>query len=70
WINPVSKVSVREADGYSVALSWILFPMCRIIADYSYTDFSDSIKSRVLPDGTIDYIDEENCVTLRLSMDF
>lgn len=70
WINPVSKVSVKEADGCSIALSWILFPMCRVIADYSYTDFSDSIKSRVLPDGTIDYIDEENCVTLRLSMDF
>ncbi len=70
WINPVSKVSVHEADGYSVALNWILFPMCRIIADYSHTDFSDSIKARVLPNGTIDYIDKENCVTLRLSMDF
>lgn len=70
WINPVSHVSVKEADGYSIALNWILFPMCRIIADYSYTDFSDPIKARVLSDGTIDYIDEENCLTLRLSMNF
>ncbi|MBF0388674.1 MAG: hypothetical protein HQK71_01075 [Desulfamplus sp.] len=70
WINPVSKVSVRYADGYSLALNWILFPMCRIIADYSYTDFSDPIKVRVLPDGKVDYIDEESCLTLRLSMDF
>ncbi|MBF0243145.1 MAG: hypothetical protein HQK64_11815, partial [Desulfamplus sp.] len=67
---PVSKVSVRYADGYSLALNWILFPMCRIIADYSYTDFSDPIKVRVLPDGKVDYIDEESCLTLRLSMDF
>ncbi len=70
WINPVSSVSVKEADGYSLAINWILFPMCRIIADYSYTDFSDSIKARVLSDGTVDYIDEENCLTLRLNMDF
>ncbi|MBF0378945.1 MAG: hypothetical protein HQK72_15915 [Desulfamplus sp.] len=70
WINPVSNVSVREADGYSLAVNWILFPMCRVIADYSHTEFSDQIKARVLPDGAIDYIDEENCLTLRLSMDF
>ncbi len=70
WINPVSHVSVEEADGFSIALNWIMFPMCRLVADYSYTDFSDPIKVRVLPDGSTDYIDEENCVTLRLSMDF
>lgn len=70
WINPASHVSVRGADGYTLAVNWILFPMCRIIADYSYTDFSDPIRARVLSDGTIDYIDEENCLTLRLSMDF
>lgn len=70
WINPASHVSVREADSFSIALNWILFPMCRLITDYSYTDFSDPLKVRVLSDGTTDYMEKENCVTLRLAMDF
>ncbi|SLM32146.1 hypothetical protein MTBBW1_60046 [Desulfamplus magnetovallimortis] len=70
WINPASHVSVKEADAFSIAMNWIMFPMCRIVADYSFTDFSDKIKVRVLPDGSTDYIDKENCLTLRLAMDF
>lgn len=70
WINPDANVSVKEADAYSLAFNWVLFPMVRLIADYTHTEFSDEIRVRVRPDGTVDTIDEENVFTLRLSMDF
>ena len=71
WITPDAHVSVRKADAVSVALNWVLFPMCRIIADYTYTDLSDRIRVNVDPeDGEVDYIDRENVVTLRFSFDF
>jgi phosphate-selective porin OprO/OprP len=70
WINPASFVSVREADAYSLALNWVLFPMTRIILDYTHTDLSDPIRVRVLPDGSADYINAENVVTIRFSIDF
>jgi len=70
WINPVSYVSAETAKAYSLALNWILYPMARIILDYSHTDLSDPIRVRILPAGNIDYIDEENVVTLRFSIDF
>jgi len=70
WINPTSFVSVREADAYSAALTWALFPMHRFILDFTHTDLSDPIRVRVLPDGSVDYIEEENVVTLRYSLDF
>ncbi len=70
WINPVSHVSVEEADAYSLAINWILFPMHRVILDYTYTNLSDPIRVRVNTDGSVDYIDKENTVTLRYSINF
>lgn len=70
WINPAAYVSVEEADASSLALNWVLFPMARIVLDYTYTSFSDPIRVRVLNDGSTDYIEEENVVTCRFSIDF
>lgn len=70
WINPASYVSTENADAYSLALNWVLFPMCRIIIDYTHTDLSDPIRVRVLPDGEVDYIEKENVITARFSIDF
>jgi phosphate-selective porin OprO/OprP len=70
WINPDAQVSVEQADAISLALNWVLFPMVRVIADIAHTEFSDEIRVRVQPDGTVDTIDEENVFTLRLCMDF
>lgn len=70
WINPVSNISVREADSFSAAINWIPLPLLRVILDYTYTDLSDPIRVRVLPDGSIKYIEKENVVTLRCSLDF
>ncbi|RPJ82258.1 MAG: hypothetical protein EHJ94_02505 [Deltaproteobacteria bacterium] len=70
WINYSSYVSVRKADAFSIAVNWILFPMQRFIVDFTHTDFSDPIRVRVRPDGAVDYINEENVVTVRFSMDF
>jgi phosphate-selective porin OprO/OprP len=70
WINPVSHVSVDKAEAYSLAVNWILLPMHRIILDYTYTDLSDKIRVKVNTDGSIDYIDKENAVTLRYSISF
>jgi phosphate-selective porin OprO/OprP len=70
WINEDAYVSVREADAFSIAANWILYPMVRIIADYTYTDFSDPLRVRVNPDGRVDYIKNEKVLTLRFSIDF
>jgi len=70
WINPSAHVSVEEADQVSLALSWFPFPMVRATLDLSRTELSDDIRVNVQPDGTVDYIDEENVVTFRVSMDF
>lgn len=70
WINPASYVSVETADAYSVALNWVLYPMARIILDFTHTDLSDPIRSRILTDGEAEYIKEENVATLRFSIDF
>ncbi|MCE5273788.1 MAG: porin [Syntrophaceae bacterium] len=69
WIVKDANVSVRNADAASVCATWILFPMLRVVADYTYTDLSDPIKVRVNQNGSIDYINRENVLTLRLSMD-
>jgi phosphate-selective porin OprO and OprP len=70
WINSASYVSVSEADAYSLSLNWVLFPMARIVLDYTHTNLSDPIRVRVLPDGSVDYIEEENVVTIRFGIDF
>jgi phosphate-selective porin OprO and OprP len=70
WITSGAHVSVRRADTYSLAFNWLLFPMVRVVLDLSHTDMSDRIRVRVRPDGTVDYVDEENVATLRMSLDF
>lgn len=70
WINPAARVSVKEADSISLALNWILLPMHRILLDYTYTDLSDPIRVRVMPDGSVEYIEKENVITLRYGIDF
>jgi phosphate-selective porin OprO/OprP len=70
WINPASYVSVDKADAYSLALNWVLYPMARIVLDYTHTNLSDPIRVRILTDGSTDYIEEENVITCRFSLDF
>ncbi len=70
WINPASNVSVRKADGYSLALNWIPFPMCRMIFDITHTKFSDPILVHILSDGSSEFIEKENVFTTRFSIDF
>lgn len=70
WINPDAHVSAQRVDACSLALNWILFPMQRLIFDFSHARFSDPIRVRVQPDGRVDYIEEENVFTLRFSLDF
>lgn len=70
WINPGSFVSSEEADACSLALTWVMFPMCRMVADLSHTRLSDPVRARVRPDGHIDYVDEENVLTARFCIDF
>lgn len=69
WINPAAYVSVRKADSASLSLNWILMPMHRILLDYTYSDLSDPIRVKVNPDGSVDYIDLENVITLRYCID-
>jgi phosphate-selective porin OprO/OprP len=70
WITQGANVSVRDANALSVAATWFLFPVLRVIADYTYTDLSDPIRVRVDPNGNIQYINRENVLTLRLAMEF
>ena len=70
WIRPAAFVSVEKADAFTIAGTWLPFPMVRLILDWTHTRFSDPIRVRVNPDGTVDYVDKENVLTLRLSMDF
>ena len=70
WIKPDTFVSTRQADAITISLNWILFPMHRILFDYTYTCFDDPIRARVLPDGHVDYLGKENVLTARFSMDF
>jgi phosphate-selective porin len=70
WITQDAYVSVRHANGMSFALNWVLVPMQRFIIDYTHTDFSDPIRVRVHPDGTVDYINKENVIIIRYTIDF
>jgi phosphate-selective porin OprO/OprP len=70
WITPGAHVSVRRADTYTLAFNWLLFPMYRVVLDASHSDLSDRIRVRVRPDGSVDYVEEENVLTLRMSLDF
>ncbi|MGA1796462.1 MAG: OprO/OprP family phosphate-selective porin [bacterium] len=70
WIKQDAHVSVREADAFSVALNWIPYPMVRLMLDYTRTDLSDPILVRRNPDGSINYIEEEQVSTLRLYISF
>ncbi len=70
WIQPGTYVSVADADAWSLAINWILLPMHRIVLDYTHTDLSDPIRVRVHPDGSVDYINDEEVLVLRYSIDF
>lgn len=70
WIQEEAFVSVEEADAYTIAINWILHPTHNIVFDYTHTDFTDPIRVRVNPNGHVDYIDEENVFTIRLSINF
>ena len=70
WIQADAHVSAESADAVSLAANWILYPMHRIILDYTHTEFSDPLRVRVHPDGRIDYVDRERVVTVRWSTDF
>ncbi|HNQ86528.1 MAG TPA: porin [Deltaproteobacteria bacterium] len=69
WITEGANISVEKADAASAGITWILFPMLRLSCDFTCTDLSDSIRVRVNPDGSVDYVKRENVLTLRLSMD-
>jgi len=47
-----------------------LLPIHRVLLDYTYTNLSDPIRVRVNTDGSVDYIDKENVITLRYCIDF
>jgi len=68
WINKAAFVSVKEADAFSVALNWLISQKVRFMLDYTRTDLSDPITVRVNPDGTVDYIEDEHVLTLRVLM--
>ena len=70
WIANNAFVSVREADALSLALNWAMNPFLNILLDYTYTDLTDLIRVRVNPDGSVDYIDEENVLTCRFQLNF
>lgn len=70
WIAPDAYVSVRHADGMSFALNWVLVPMQRVLIDFTHTDFSDPVRVRVHPDGSVDYIKKENVIIIRYTIDF
>ncbi|MDY6853791.1 MAG: hypothetical protein SWO11_03640 [Thermodesulfobacteriota bacterium] len=50
-------------------MNWIMNPF-NIILDYTYTDFSDLLRVHVNPDGSVDYIEEENVITCRFQLNF
>jgi phosphate-selective porin OprO/OprP len=70
WMIPAAFNAAKEADGSSISLSWIRYPFYRILLDYTYTDFSDPLRVRINPDGSIDYIQSENSVILRFQVNF
>jgi phosphate-selective porin OprO and OprP len=69
WITPGAFVSTCAVDSNSVALTWYFLPMCRLLLDYTRSEFADDIIVRTNLDGSVDYIDKENVVTLRLSFE-
>ena len=68
WINPEAHVSVSNAEAYSIAVNWVLSKNLRLLLDFTHTNLSDPIRVRVLPDGRVDYITEEDVATLRFSL--
>ncbi|ETR73125.1 MAG: Phosphate-selective porin O and P [Candidatus Magnetoglobus multicellularis str. Araruama] len=68
WIKAESFNAAKEANAYSLALSWMRIPYYRILIDYTYTDISDPIRIRVNPDSTIEYMTSETSVTMRFQI--
>lgn len=70
WIMFDNFNSVRDAEAWSIAVDWIMTRSFKLILDFTRTKLSDPIQVRVLPDGTVDYIDDENVLTMRFSLEF
>jgi phosphate-selective porin OprO/OprP len=69
WITPDAHVSAGQVDANSIALTWYFLPLCRVLVDYTRSTFSDDIIARTNIDGSVDYIDKENVITFRLSIE-
>jgi len=70
WIMDNAFNATREADAYSLALSYIVKPYYKFLMDYTVTDISDPIRIRINPDGTIEYMSSETSLTLRFQINF
>jgi phosphate-selective porin OprO/OprP len=68
WIIDNAYNSTREANAYSIALSYFAGMHYRLLLDYSVTDISDPLRIRVNPDGTIEYMSSETAFTLRFQI--
>lgn len=70
WIVEDAHVSVEEATAYTAAVAWIPRPEIRVSVDYTASDFSDRLRVRVNPDGSVDYVDQERVLTTRFQLTF
>jgi phosphate-selective porin len=70
WIAPDAFVSVADAKAFTGAVTWLLNPWARVLADYTRTGLSDPIRVRVNPDGSADFVDEERVLTTRVQIFF
>jgi phosphate-selective porin OprO/OprP len=68
WIIDKAYNATREANAYSIALSYFVVPHYRFLFDYSVTDILDPLRIRVNPDGTIEYMSSETALTLRFQI--
>ncbi len=70
WIVENTFVSVAKANAWGAALVWLPETHLRLLVDYSCTTFSDPLRLRVNPDGSVDFADSERVLTGRLQFSF
>ena len=68
WMIENAYNATKEANAYSIALSYFAGMHYRLLLDYSVTDISDPLRIRVNPDGTIEYMSSETAFTLRFQI--
>ena len=68
WIIDNAYNAAKEANAYSLALSYIVRSDYRLLLDYTVTDISDPLRIRVNPDGTVEYMSSETAFTLRFQI--